>query len=65
MRKLKGFIRDDFKKWLKENCKGEVNKYNFEIYVDEAFKVYAETANKCYELGQFETKTGNAECFYW
>lgn len=65
MKKIKGFKRKEFKKFLEENSKIKVDKDNFEIFVSEAFRVYEETLNKCYELGQFETKSKHPECFYW
>lgn len=52
-----------FKKWFKENYKGNFKNLNWDAVLDEVVEQLRTTGNADYELGRFETKSGNPETY--
>lgn len=54
--------KKEFKEFLDKNCK---NDYNFNEYIKDLEKQVGETSCDYYELSSYESKSGNAETYYF
>ena len=52
-----------FKRWYKQNYKGNFENLNWDAVLDEVVEQLRTTGNSDYELGKFETKSGNPETY--
>lgn len=54
---------ENFKNWLEEKSKYEVNKKFLELSLQELWEQYCETGCAEYEMSKLETKTGLPEIY--
>ena len=54
-----------FKRWYKQNYKGNFKNLNWDAVLDEVVEQLRTKGDADYELGMFETKSGNPEVYYY